>query len=144
MKLAGSHTVTSPEAMQELGARFAQSLHAGDVVALDGELGAGKTQLVKGIVRGLSGTSTVTSPTFTLVHEYPSPACTIYHIDLYRLEHPDELEHAGITELLPPQDGISLVEWAAKFPNLLPPNRIRIRIIHDPADPALRLVKIRH
>jgi tRNA threonylcarbamoyladenosine biosynthesis protein TsaE len=87
------------------------------VVLLRGDLGAGKTTLVKGIVEGFQAASAddVTSPTFTLVHEYRGPRATLYHIDLYRVDTERELETLGLDDLLAP-DSILLIEWGEKFP----------------------------
>jgi tRNA threonylcarbamoyladenosine biosynthesis protein TsaE len=98
----------------------ALSLTRGSVLALVGELGAGKTQFVKGLAAGLGHTGEVTSPTFTLVHEYHGGRLPLYHFDFYRLERPDEALQLGLDEYLT-GDGICVIEWADKFPDLLPP-----------------------
>ena len=90
------------------------------VVLLRGELGAGKTTLVKGIAEGFQAASAdnVTSPTFTLVHEYRGPRATLYHIDLYRVDTERELETLALDDLLAP-DSILLIEWGEKFPRFV-------------------------
>ncbi|MGB9071962.1 MAG: tRNA (adenosine(37)-N6)-threonylcarbamoyltransferase complex ATPase subunit type 1 TsaE [Terriglobales bacterium] len=90
------------------------------VVLLRGDLGAGKTTLVKGIAEGFQAAAAedVTSPTFTLVHEYRGPRATLYHIDLYRVDTERELETLGLDDLLAP-DSILLIEWGEKFPRFL-------------------------
>lgn len=86
----------------------------GLVLALSGDLGAGKTQLVKGIARGLGVTARVHSPTFTLVNEYGGGRLKLFHLDLYRLETPAQLLSAGIEEFLSP-DGMTVIEWAERL-----------------------------
>jgi tRNA threonylcarbamoyladenosine biosynthesis protein TsaE len=102
----------SADETARLGAALGAALAAGDVVALCGPLGAGKTRFVDGIVRGLGLSSRVTSPSFTLVHEYPG-ALTVFHLDLYRLE-PEDVEGLGLDELL--ERGALIVEWGEKLP----------------------------
>ena len=103
----------------ELGERLAKEIGHG-VVLLIGNLGAGKTTLAKGIAEGFQAASAqdVTSPTFTLVHEYHSPRATLYHIDLYRVDTERELETLGLDDLLAP-DSILLIEWGEKFPRFV-------------------------
>ncbi len=90
------------------------------MLALVGELGAGKTQFVKGLAVGLGYPGEVTSPTFTLIHEYHGGRLPLYHFDFYRLESEDEALQLGLDEYLAGQ-GICVIEWADKFPRLLPP-----------------------
>jgi tRNA threonylcarbamoyladenosine biosynthesis protein TsaE len=109
------------------GARLALELQRGDVIALSGELGAGKTALVKGIARGLGITAEVTSPTFTLIHEYADGRLPLYHIDLYRLDGVPQALAIGIEDYLDGQ-GVTVIEWAERITSLLPPHTTRIRI----------------
>jgi tRNA threonylcarbamoyladenosine biosynthesis protein TsaE len=104
-----------------IAATIAEILSAPRVVILRGELGAGKTTLVKGWVEALkAGTADeVTSPTFTLVHEYAGPQIKIYHLDLYRLETERELTTLGIEEMAAQPDAVVLVEWGEKFASVL-------------------------
>ena len=88
----------------------------GRVIALSGELGAGKTQLVKGIARGLDIAACVHSPTFTLVNEYGGGRLRLFHLDLYRLETPEQIAAVGLEELLR-SDGVTVIEWAEKMSN---------------------------
>ncbi len=101
------------------GGRRAQSLHARDVLALAGDLGTGKTQFVKGLVAGLGSDDEVTSPTFTLIHEYTSGRLPVYHLDFYRLNHRDELRQLGLEDYFK-GEGVCVIEWADRFPEILP------------------------
>lgn len=143
MSLAGQYQVEDEAGMLALGASIAPHLRDGDVVALDGELGVGKTHLVKGIVAALGYESLVTSPTFTLVHEYNATSMPAFHIDFYRIDDTDEAIRAGLDFLLPPDEGVTLVEWASKFPNLVPAAALRIQIQHHPTIPSCRYVSIK-
>src|SRR2546421_12495121 len=109
----------SPEETIALGRQLATKLRAPMLVLLHGDLGAGKTTLVKGIAEGFGAARAedVTSPTFTLVHEYRGPHITLYHIDLYRIDTQRELETLGLDDLLAP-NCILLIEWGEKFPRL--------------------------
>ena len=96
-------------------------LRRGDVLALSGDLGAGKTQFVKGLAAGLRYRAEVTSPTFTLIHEYIGGRLPLYHFDFYRIESEDEALRLGLEEYLA-GDGVCVIEWGDKFPGLLPPH----------------------
>jgi tRNA threonylcarbamoyladenosine biosynthesis protein TsaE len=98
---------------------FAPRLRPGSVVALCGDLGTGKTHFVKGLAEGLGYIGDVTSPTFTIIHEYLGGLIPLYHFDLYRIEQEDEAVRAGIEDYLG-IDGVCAVEWADKFPSLMP------------------------
>ncbi len=114
------HTIThSAEETIAFGRTLAAELSPPLLVLLRGDLGAGKTTLVKGIAEGLRAASAddVTSPTFTLVHEYRSSRVTLYHIDLYRVETMSQLETLGLDDLVT-EDSILLIEWGEKFPHL--------------------------
>lgn len=111
--------------MIEAGRRFAESLRPGDVVALCGDLGAGKTHFCKGVAAGLGADDEVTSPTFSLVQEYRSGRFPVFHFDWYRIESEDELVQLGWDDYLD-EEGVVLVEWAEKFPGLLPAVTIRL------------------
>src|ERR1041384_3514463 len=109
-------TTRSPEQTIALGKELAAILAPPKLVLLCGELGAGKTTLVKGIAQGFQAASEedVTSPTFTLVHEYRGPGATLYHIDLYRVDTQRELETLGLDDLMG-DESILLIEWGEKF-----------------------------
>ncbi len=113
-------TTASPAATAALGQRLAREAAAGEVWALAGDLGAGKTHFVQGVAAGLGAPTVPTSPTFTLVHEYPGGRLALFHFDLYRLRSEDEALALGWEEYLD-AGGLMVVEWADKFPALLPP-----------------------
>lgn len=122
-------TITQSVAETEaFAAGLAATLRGGECIALDGDLGAGKTQFVRGLVRGLGGNpSTVSSPTFVLLQVYPSGRLSVYHLDAYRVHGADDFDAIGFSELLE-QGGIVIVEWAARVESLLPERRISVRI----------------
>ncbi len=122
------HVIThSAEETIAFGRELAADLHPPLLILLRGDLGAGKTTLVKGIAEGFhaAGADDVTSPTFTLVHEYRGPAVTLYHIDLYRIETEKELETLGLDNLLAP-DSVLLIEWGEKFPRFVKERNVEI------------------
>jgi len=104
----------SPAETESLGESFGSAAKHGLVIALSGELGAGKTQLVKGLARGLGITVRVHSPTFTLVNEYGGGRLRLFHLDLYRLESSAQILSAGLEEFLQPE-GVAVVEWAERW-----------------------------
>jgi tRNA threonylcarbamoyladenosine biosynthesis protein TsaE len=106
-----SHSPAETEALGEKIGRIAES---GLVIALSGDLGAGKTQFVKGLARGLEISARVHSPTFTLVNEYGGGRLQLFHLDLYRLETPAQILSAGVEEFLTP-DGVAVIEWAERL-----------------------------
>jgi len=108
------------------GRAFAASLRRGNVLALCGDLGAGKTHFVKGLAAGLGVEAEVTSPTFTLIHEYPGGLLPLYHIDFYRLEETSDALKIGIDEYLD-GEGVTAIEWADKFAELIPDEAIWVR-----------------
>ena len=109
-----------------LGEKLASGFPAKAVVLLIGNLGAGKTTLAKGIVKGLGAAEPddVSSPTFTLIHEY-SPS--VYHVDLYRLDRADQVATLGLDEIFD-RNAVVLIEWGERFPHLMPEDRIEIRL----------------
>ncbi|MCE0522394.1 MAG: tRNA (adenosine(37)-N6)-threonylcarbamoyltransferase complex ATPase subunit type 1 TsaE [Methylacidiphilales bacterium] len=112
--------LNSVEAAQAFGESWAADLVGGEIFALHGVLGAGKTQLVKGVARGLGYRGDVTSPTFTIVHEYLGGRLPLYHIDLYRIQNEKEAVDIGLEEYLP-GDGVTIIEWPERIASLLPP-----------------------
>ena len=109
----------SPEETESFGRQFAGNIKPGDVLALVGELGSGKTQFVKGVAAGLNTATTATSPTFTLVHEYSGGRLPIYHFDFFRIDDRQSAERLGLDEYFF-GDGVAIVEWADKFSDLIP------------------------
>jgi len=118
------------EATIAFGRDFAAQLRAGDVLALTGDLGAGKTHFVKGLAAGLGAPGEVTSPTFTLIHEYLGGRLPLFHFDLYRLESEEELLRIGLDDYLE-SAGVLALEWADKFPALLPAHARRLHFQHQ-------------
>lgn len=119
-------------ATQALGATLAARLKVGDVVALQGDLGAGKTELARGLIRALFGADTdVPSPTFTLVQTYEADSVplSLWHFDLYRLEDPEEVFELGIEDAF--ADAVSLIEWPERLGPYLPVRRLEIALSHD-------------
>ena len=104
----------SPAETEMLGERWGRAAQSGWVIGLSGDLGAGKTQLVKGLARGLGVTARVHSPTFTLVNEYAGGRLRLFHLDLYRLETREQIVAAGLEEYLQP-DGVAVIEWAERW-----------------------------
>jgi tRNA threonylcarbamoyladenosine biosynthesis protein TsaE len=120
----------------ELGRQLAPLLGRAHLVLLRGDLGAGKTTLVKGIAEGFRAAEAddVTSPTFTLIHEYHGPERDVFHIDLYRLDKPGELDSLGLEDLMLEERNVLLIEWGEKFPNILRQKDAEIairRVEHD-------------
>src|SRR4051794_27204127 len=101
------------------GSRYAQEAQRGDVFALTGDLGAGKTQFVKGFVAGIQSPAEVTSPTFVLVHEYGGGRLPVYHFDFYRIENREALLRLGFDDYVF-GDGVSLIEWADRYSDVIP------------------------
>jgi tRNA threonylcarbamoyladenosine biosynthesis protein TsaE len=109
----------SPDETEAFGRRFAGEAKGGDVIALTGALGTGKTQFVKGLAAGLGATTAATSPTFTLIHEYSGGRLPIYHFDFFRVEDQQSVERLGFDDYFF-GDGVSVIEWADRFPDLIP------------------------
>lgn len=119
-------TTTSARETEALGRRLGALLRSGDVIALSGDLGAGKTALAHGIAGGVGASGYVASPTFTLVREYSGPV-PIYHVDLYRLDTPQQIEDIGLDEMLE-RPGIVVIEWAEKAARWLPKEHLWVTI----------------
>jgi tRNA threonylcarbamoyladenosine biosynthesis protein TsaE len=109
----------SAEETEEFGRQLAHNLRAGSVLALQGELGAGKTHFTKGLVAGLGSSALVTSPTFTLVHEYSGGQFPVYHFDFFRVKDRRSADRLALEEYFF-ADGVSVIEWADRFPELVP------------------------
>jgi tRNA threonylcarbamoyladenosine biosynthesis protein TsaE len=110
----------SPAETEAIGRQVAENIGVGSVLALKGDLGSGKTLFVKGVVNGLGSSADVTSPTFTILHEYRGGGrLPVYHFDLFRVENPQALARLGFDEYFF-GDGISVIEWADRFPEFVP------------------------
>jgi tRNA threonylcarbamoyladenosine biosynthesis protein TsaE len=109
----------SVEETIEAGRNYGRNAAKGEVFALTGDLGAGKTQFVKGVVAGLGSNAEVTSPTFVLVHEYEDGRLPVYHFDFYRLDNSEAVLRLGFDDYVF-GEGVSLIEWADRYPELIP------------------------
>jgi len=141
----GLTILNSVEAAQAFGESWARDLVGGEIFALHGVLGAGKTQLAKGLARGLGYRGDVTSPTFNIVHEYRGGRLPMYHVDLYRIPGEKEAIEAGLEEYLG-SDGVTVIEWAERIASMLPSYAqhwelevvsLTERVIRQIPDPAL-------
>ena len=112
------------DAAAAFGARLAPLLMAGDIVCLEGPLGAGKTTLARGLIKAYCGAREVPSPTFTLVETYQGHEAALWHFDLYRLEQPSDVWELGLEDAL--DDGVCLIEWPERIAGLLPENVLRL------------------
>lgn len=130
---------SNPDETVAAGRALAGRLAPGDVVALSGDLGAGKTHFVRGLVEGWEGSEHATSPTFALVHEYATPRGPVFHLDLYRAKTAEEVWSAAHDELHAPH-GLVVMEWADRFPELAPPEAVRVAIVRT--DDRGRLITI--
>lgn len=126
--------MASKQAMQEWSERFAHTLRPGDVVSLEGTLGAGKTQLVQWMAQALGADRPASSPTFSLVNHYRTSKGSLYHLDLYRLETPQELEDIDYETYFYPEEAITFLEWAEKAEEYLPHGLIHVQIIVKEAE----------
>jgi tRNA threonylcarbamoyladenosine biosynthesis protein TsaE len=134
-----SHATDSAKATEALAAALALELRPGQCIALDGDLGAGKTQFVRGLLTGLGGRPrTVNSPTFCLLNVYDTGRLKLFHLDAYRIG-PVDLESIGFSELLE-QGGIVAIEWSSRVTDALPPSRIQVTI--ETTGPLTRQIQI--
>jgi len=129
----------TPQELEYLGHRMAQLVQPGDFLALDGDLGAGKTSFTQGMARGLNIAEDINSPTFTIIHEYETGRLPLYHMDVYRLKHPEEMYDLGYEEYFY-GEGVTVVEWAQMIESLLPDEYLGIEIVVIPEGRELRLV----
>ena len=116
---------SNPEETRSIGAEFVRNAPAGTVMSLIGDLGAGKTECVKGLALGLGIDDQVSSPTFTVLHEYRGGRFPLFHIDFYRLRVERELDEIGFDEYLI-EGGVCAIEWGDRFPNRLPPRSMKV------------------
>ena len=124
MNIYRSHSANETE---EIAYLFAKTLHAGDVIAYTGDLGAGKTAFTRGLAKGLAITEEVSSPTFSLVHEYHG-ILTLYHFDMYRITDFDDLYSTGFFDYLDEPNAVLAIEWSENIDGVLPPQTITISI----------------
>lgn len=134
----GALAMTESE-LREWGRKFGRSAHAPLVVTISGELGAGKTTLVQAICAGYGVTDEVTSPTFALVHEYHAPRSPVHHLDLYRLDRPDQLDEIAWDELVSAR-AVVLIEWPERAGDRVPAGHVSLSLQHLPDDPDRRLL----
>ncbi|MES2179529.1 MAG: tRNA (adenosine(37)-N6)-threonylcarbamoyltransferase complex ATPase subunit type 1 TsaE [Gemmatimonadota bacterium] len=125
--------------LREWGRKFGRAAHAPLLVTITGELGAGKTTLVQAICQGYGVAEDVTSPTFALVHEYAAPRSTVHHLDLYRLDRPDQLDALAWDEIVS-GPGVVLVEWPERAGDRVPSGHVTLSLQHLPDDPERRLL----
>ncbi len=120
-----NYTSNSPLETEEIAESLAKSLKIGDVVCLNGELGVGKTAFTKGLCHALGVTDYVTSPTYTIINRYDAPV-PVFHVDAYRIADIDEMYEIGFEDCL--SDGITIIEWSVLIEDILPKDRIEIKI----------------
>ena len=137
-RIATRRPVGEP-AMLALGAELADDLRGGQLITLSGDLGAGKTTLVRGMLRGLGFEGRVKSPSYGLVERYDLPGLIVHHLDLYRLGDPGELDFLGLEDLLA-DDSVLLVEWPERAAGRLPAAHRRIEIEHEDQARTLRII----
>ena len=133
-----TYRTTTVEETIELGQRIGRLLHPGDILALQGTLAAGKTQLTKGIAQGLDISEAVTSPTFTIISEYYG-RLPLYHMDVYRLSSPEDFLDLGVEDMLYGQ-GVCIIEWSEKIMSELPARTVTIHI--KPEEDSSRTITI--
>ncbi len=138
-RIADGHLALDENEMRRWGIDLGASSHAPVLIALTGELGAGKTTLAQSICAGYGVTESVTSPTYALVHRYDAPASPVIHLDLYRLEKESDLTNIGWDEILG-EHALVIVEWPERAGSRMPPNHLHIDLQYSPDDPSRRLV----
>lgn len=122
------YKTNAPEETESVAAALSERLVAGDVLAFYGDLGAGKTAFTRGLARGLCCPMAVSSPTFSLVHEYRGGRLLLCHFDLYRIQSQDDLESTGFYDYLDGENAVLAVEWSERLGDALPENAITVRI----------------
>ena len=136
---AEGHLALTEVELVDWGRRLGRQVDPPLVVTLDGELGAGKTTLVRAICAGYGVREDVTSPTFAIVHQYDAPKSPVYHIDLFRLESPSALQNIGWDDIVQ-ADALTLIEWPRRAGELLPADHLPIELRHVPGDPTRRVL----
>ncbi len=124
------YRVQNPSQTQQIAAELARRLRGGEVIWMEGDLGAGKTTFVKGLAAALGVEEVVTSPTFTFLRSYRGRALTLHHFDLYRAQDADALYELGLAEYLGESDAVCVIEWN-KLESPVEPIRVRIRVVGD-------------
>lgn len=137
-----TYSTTSPEETMNIAAAWVASLGPGTVIAMHGDLGAGKTCFVQGLAKGLGIASAVHSPTFTLINEYPGTV-PLYHLDLYRIRGEEEAWDIGIEQYIP-GDGITAIEWAERITPSLPTHTIHVHLDYGAESHERRITIMRH
>lgn len=130
-----TRNTAGPEETYRIGKMLGQKARPGQVYALTGDLGVGKTIFTKGFAEGLGVTEPVTSPTFTILQSYTDGRVPLYHFDVYRIEETEEMDEIGYEDCFY-GDGVALVEWAEQIEELLPEDTVRVVIRKDPAEGA--------
>ena len=129
----GTHETATPDQTRSIGCMIGKTLRGGEILAITGDIGSGKTSLVQGIAKGLGiRPSDISSPTFALIHEHTG-RIPFFHIDLYRLEKPGEVEAIGLEEYFS-HDAVVAIEWANHASTLLPAARVNIALAHAGGD----------
>ncbi|RJX22631.1 MAG: tRNA (adenosine(37)-N6)-threonylcarbamoyltransferase complex ATPase subunit type 1 TsaE [Ammonifex sp.] len=131
----------SPEATRSLGEKLGRMNIPGDVIALSGDLGAGKTCFAQGLARGLGVTKKVTSPTFVLIREYEG-RLPLFHFDAYRLSGPEDLEQLGSEEYFG-GSGVCVIEWAERVAAALPDDRVEVELLRVPGEEEFRVIRFK-
>jgi tRNA threonylcarbamoyladenosine biosynthesis protein TsaE len=129
----------SADELSRFGEAVGARLTAPAVIGLSGEMGTGKTTLVQAICRGLGARARATSPTYALVHHYDAGPTPVYHVDCYRLKHPDEARDLGFDDMVT-ERAVVLIEWPERAGSWAPPLDRHFRLAHDP-DPTIRVVE---
>ena len=132
----------SEEETIDVAIRFAESLEAGQLVCLHGNLGAGKTVFARGVARGLGITEALCSPTFTIVQEYQGTDVRLYHIDLYRLQDSHDALSFGIENYIQDPAAVTLIEWAERIPDLLNDKSRHVYLEHIPEGRRIRIPEL--
>jgi tRNA threonylcarbamoyladenosine biosynthesis protein TsaE len=138
-RAAEGHLALTEKELIDWGTRLGRQINPPLVVTLDGEIGAGKTTLAQAICAGYGVREDVTSPTFAIVHVYDAPKSPVYHIDLFRLESPRDLQNIGWDDVVQ-SDALILIEWPDRAGDLLPPNHLPIQLRHIEGEPARRVL----
>ncbi|MGH7636833.1 MAG: tRNA (adenosine(37)-N6)-threonylcarbamoyltransferase complex ATPase subunit type 1 TsaE [Gemmatimonadaceae bacterium] len=134
----GKLAVTETE-LTDWGRRLGRQIDPPLIITIDGDLGAGKTTLAKAICQGFGVQDDVTSPTFAIVHEYHAPKSAVFHVDLYRLDRPSDLQNVGWDDIMQ-ADALVLIEWPDRAADLLPSNHLPIQLRHVDGDPDRRVL----